>query len=171
LGRLLGNVAGSFVPILDIKIVASSLPSIQAALAIPLDCLSWIRTAYLIAEIVAIRLTRRLTRLLLLGGLFTAAKSGVIVAGLGCGLSGGFAALNSFGMVQSVGGGVVPIVFTSAFVLFPERNPVIATASVGIFAVLAPTLGPTARGYITENFSWHWLFFVNLGPGLASWPP
>ena len=60
---------------------------------------------------------------------------------------------------------LIPAVFTSVFTLFPERNQVTATAIAGVFAVLAPTLGPTVGGYITENFSWHWLFFVNLAPG------
>src|ERR1700688_2617426 len=64
---------GMFMAVLDIQIVASSLPAIQKALAIASDKLSWVQTAYLIAEIVAIPLTARLTRLLTLGGLFVAA--------------------------------------------------------------------------------------------------
>ena len=72
----LAMCAGMFMAILDIQIVASSLPEIQTALVIPLDRLSWIQTAYLIAEIIAIPLTGRLTRLLSLGGLFVAAMTG-----------------------------------------------------------------------------------------------
>ena len=165
----LAMCGGMFMAILDIQIVASSLPNIQTALAIPLDRLSWIQTSYLIAEIVAIPLTSRLTRLLPLGGLFAAAMIGFVAASVGCGLSSGFAALISFRIVQGFCGGMlIPVVFTSVFVLFPERNRVIATAIAGVFAVLAPTLGPTVGGYITENFSWHWLFFVNVAPGIVA---
>ena len=161
--------AGMFMAILDIQIVASSLPEIQTALAIPLDRLSWIQTAYLIAEIVAIPLTSRLTRLLSLGGLFVAAMTGFVAGSTGCGLSGRFAVLIAFRAVQGFCGGMlIPAVFTSVFVLFPERTRVAATTVAGVFAVLAPTLGPVVGGYITENFSWHWLFFVNVAPGIAA---
>src|SRR5689334_4845228 len=161
--------AGMFMAILDIQIVASSLPDIQAALVIPLDRLSWIQTAYLIAEIVSIPLTGRLTRLLSLGGLFVAAMTGFVAASVGCGLSGGFAVLIAFRVVQGFCGGMlIPAVFTSVFVVFPEQKRVLATAVAGMFAVLAPTLGPAVGGYITENFSWHWLFFVNVAPGIAA---
>ena len=131
--------AGMFMAILDIQIVASSLPDIQTALAIPLDRLSWIQTAYLIAEIVAIPLTGRLTRLLSLGGLFVAAMTGFVAGSIGCGLSGGFAVLIAFRAVQGFCGGMlIPAVFTSVFVLFPERERVAATTVAGVFAVLAP---------------------------------
>jgi DHA2 family multidrug resistance protein len=77
----------------------------------------------LIAEIVAIPLTSRLTRLLSLGGLFAAAMTGFVAASLGCGLSGGFAALISFRIAQGFCGGMlIPVVFTSVFMLFPEQN-------------------------------------------------
>ncbi|HVB80629.1 MAG TPA: DHA2 family efflux MFS transporter permease subunit [Candidatus Binataceae bacterium] len=165
----LAMCAGMFMAILDIQIVASSLPNIQVALSIPLDRLSWVQTAYLIAEIVAIPLTSQLTRLLSMSGLFAAAMLGFVAASLGCGLSGGFAALVSFRVIEGFCGGMlIPTVFTAVFTLFPERNQVLATAVAGVFAVIGPTLGPTVGGYITENFSWHWLFFVNFVPGLIA---
>jgi MFS transporter, DHA2 family, multidrug resistance protein len=159
---------GMFLAILDIQIVASSLPEIQTALTIPLDQLSWVQTAYLIAEVVAIPLTSRLTRLLTLGGLFAAAITGFVAASLGCGLSGDFIELVFFRVLQGFcGGALIPAVFTSVFVLFPERRRVLATTIAGLFAVLAPTVGPSIGGYITENYTWHWLFFANIGPGIA----
>src|ERR1700752_3586291 len=80
---------GMFMAILDIQIVASSLPEIQTGLAIPLDQLSWIQTAYLIAEIIAIPLTGWLTQLLSLRTLFLAAVAGFTLASAGCAVSGG----------------------------------------------------------------------------------
>lgn len=159
---------GMFLAILDIQIVASSLPEIQSALAIPLDQLSWVQTAYLIAEVVAIPLSSRLTRLLTLGGLFAIAMIGFVAASIACGLSVSFAELVAFRILQGLcGGALIPTVFTSVFVLFPQRTQVLATTIAGVFAMLAPTLGPTIGGYITENYTWHWLFFINVVPGLA----
>src|ERR1700741_1441685 len=78
---------GMFMAILDIQIVASSLPEIQTAFGIPLDLLSWVQTTYLIAETIAIPLTARLTRLLSLRGLFLVAIGGFSLASLGAALS------------------------------------------------------------------------------------
>jgi MFS transporter, DHA2 family, multidrug resistance protein len=158
---------GMFMAILDIQIVASSLPEIQAALGIPSHQLSWIQTAYLIAEVIAIPLTGWLTRLLTLRGMFVSAAAGFTAASVGCALSNGFASLVAFRVIQGFcGGAIIPAVFTSVFVLFPRVRQVRATAIAGVFAVLAPTLGPILGGFITETYSWHWLFLINLGPGI-----
>jgi MFS transporter, DHA2 family, multidrug resistance protein len=158
---------GMFLAILDIQIVASSLPEIQAALVIPLDHLSWVQTAYLIAEVIAIPLTSRLTPLFSLAGLFTTAIAGFSIASVGCALSQGFASIVFCRIVQGFcGGAVIPTVFTAVFELFPEPRRVLPTTVAGLFAMVAPTLGPTVGGYITESWSWHWLFLINVGPGL-----
>ena len=160
---------GMFMAILDIQIVASSLLQIQAGLAIPLDRLSWVQTAYLIAEIIAIPLTGWLTELLSLRRLFLAAVIGFIAASIGCAMSGGFLTLILWRIIQGFcGGAMIPSVFTALFVLFPERQHIIATAVAGALAMLAPTLGPTLGGYITQTFSWPWLFLINIGPGVVA---
>ncbi len=162
---------GMFMAILDIQIVASSLPEIQAAFDISLDRLSWVQTAYLIAEVVAIPLTARLTRLLSLRGLFVSAVTGFTLASLGCALSHRFETLILFRIVQGFcGGTVIPAVFTAGFQLFPEGRRILPTTVAGVFAMLAPTLGPVVGGYITETYSWHWLFLINLGPGILVVP-
>jgi len=159
---------GMFMAVLDIQIVASSLTDIAAALGIPSHELSWIQTAYLIAEVIAIPLTGWLTRLMTLRGMFVAATAGFTAASIGCALSNGFVSLVAFRVVQGFcGGAIIPAVFTSVFVLFPKDRQVRATAIAGVFAVLAPTLGPVVGGYITETYSWHWLFLINLVPGIV----
>ena len=65
-----------------------------------------------------------------------------------------------------LGGSMIPTVFTTAFVYFQGHQRVIAAATIGALSSLAPTLGPTVGGWITDNYSWHWLFFVNLVPGI-----
>src|SRR3954462_8849546 len=82
---------GMFMAILDIQVVATSLPAIQDALAISRDAMSWIQTAYLIAEIIAIPLTGWLTRVLTLRWLFVAAITVFTLASVGCAFSGNFA--------------------------------------------------------------------------------
>ncbi len=159
---------GMFMAILDIQIVASSLPAIQSALQIDPADLSWIQTAYLIAEIVAIPLTGWLTRLLSLRWLFIAAVAGFTAASLSCASSDSFETLLIGRVAQGFcGGALIPIVFTSVFVLFPPRQHVLATTIGGLFAMMAPTIGPVLGGYITEHYSWHWLFLINVFPGLS----
>lgn len=159
---------GMFMAILDIQIVASSLPAIQNALHIATSNLSWIQTAYLIAEIIAIPLTGWLTRLLSLRWLFVTAVIGFMATSIGCAASNGFEMLLAFRVVQGFcGGSLIPIVFTSIFVLFPERRHVLATTIGGLFAMLAPTIGPVMGGYITQFYSWKWLFLINIVPGLV----
>ena len=160
---------GMFMAILDIQVVATSLPAIQDALAISRDAMSWIQTAYLIAEIIAIPLTGWLTRVLTLRWLFVAAISLFTLASVGCAFSGNFATLVSFRVLQGFAGGtLIPAVFSAVFLLFPVRLHPIATTMAGIMAVMAPTVGPVVGGWITETYSWHWLFLINVIPGIIA---
>jgi MFS transporter, DHA2 family, multidrug resistance protein len=160
---------GMFMAILDIQVVATSLPTIQHALAISRDAMSWIQTAYLIAEIIAIPLTGWLTRMLTLRWLFVTAISVFVVASIGCAFSGNFATLVSFRVLQGFAGGtLIPAVFSAVFLLFPIRLHPVATTMAGIMAVLAPTVGPVAGGWITDTYSWHWLFLINVAPGILA---
>ena len=160
---------GMFMAVLDIQIVVTSLPNISNALAIPPDRMSWIQTAYLIAEVIAIPLTGLLTRVLSLRVLFAAALALFTAASLACAASGGFESLIVARVIQGFAGGVlIPSVFSAVFLLFPVRQQGIATTLGGVMAVLAPTVGPLVGGWITQTFSWHWLFLVNVGPGIAA---
>ena len=161
--------AGMFMAILDIQVVASSLPNLGMALAIPQDRLSWIQTSYLISEIVAIPLTGFLTRVFTVRWLFAGATLGFTLASIGCAASPGFAALATFRTIQGFfGGALIPAVFTTVFELFPRRLHPLATAIAGALAMLAPTIGPLAGGYLTETYSWHAIFLVNVIPGILT---
>jgi DHA2 family multidrug resistance protein len=160
---------GMFMAILDIQIVATSLPTIQDALAISPEMMSWIQTSYLIAEAITIPFTGILTRALSLRGLFTLAVALFVGASLGCAASTGFSSLIAWRVLQGCAGGtLIPAVFTSVFVLFPGRGQALATGFAGMVAVLAPTIGPVVGGWITSTFSWQWLFLVNVGPGAVA---
>ena len=156
---------GMFMAILDIQVVATSLPTIQDALAISPDAMSWIQTAYLIAEVIAIPLTGLFTRVLTLRWLFVVAVSVFTLASIGCAYSGDFAVLLAFRLLQGFSGGVL---IPAVFLLFPPRLHAVATTIGGVIAVLAPTVGPVVGGWITDNWSWSWLFLINVIPGVVA---
>jgi DHA2 family multidrug resistance protein len=160
---------GMFMAILDIQVVATSLPTIQRALRMQPDQMSWVQTAYLIAEVIAIPLTGFLTRLLTLRWLFVAAVAVFTLASVGCASSRSFDTLIAFRILQGFSGGtLIPAVFSAVFLLFPVRLQGVATTIAGVLAVLAPTVGPIGGGWITESFSWHWLFLINVLPGMIA---
>jgi DHA2 family multidrug resistance protein len=160
---------GMFMAILDIQVVATSLPTIQRALNISPEAMSWIQTAYLIAEVIAIPLTGLFTRVLSLRWLFASAVSVFTLSSIGCAFSGSLSMLLVFRIVQGFSGGVlIPAVFSAVFLLFPPRLHAVATTIGGVVAVLAPTVGPVVGGFITNTWSWPWLFLINVIPGLIT---
>src|ERR1039457_4069019 len=111
---------GMFMAILDVQVVSTSLPTIQRALAIPPDQMSWVQTAYLIAEVIAIPLTGFLTRALGMRLLFVVSVSVFTAASAGCAASTSFSVLIAWRVLQGFSGGtLIPSVFTAVFVLFP----------------------------------------------------
>lgn len=160
---------GMFMAILDVQVVATSLPTIQQALDVPAEQMSWIQTAYLIAEVVAIPMTGFLTRWLSMRRLFVIGVSLFTLASAGCAASSDFGQLIILRVLQGLSGGVlIPVVFSAVFLLFPLRQQALATMIAGILAVLAPTVGPIVGGWITETFSWRWLFLINVAPGVIA---
>ncbi|MGB0084514.1 MAG: DHA2 family efflux MFS transporter permease subunit [Rhodomicrobiaceae bacterium] len=160
---------GMFMAVLDIQIVATSLPTIQEALGIRQDQMSWVQTSYLIAEVVAIPLTGLLTRSLTMRWLAVATLAAFTVASVGCAMSGSFVELLAWRVVQGFAGGLlIPQVFAAGFVLFPDRGQASATTIAGVLAVLAPAIGPYIGGWITSTYDWPWLFLINTGPGVVA---
>jgi DHA2 family multidrug resistance protein len=158
---------GMFLAILDIQIVASSLPEIQAGLGIALDRLSWVQTAYLIAEIVAIPLTGWMIRIMSTRGAFLACICGFTAASLACAGSNSFWSLIPARALQGFcGGALIPLVFSAIFLMFEWPQRTRATLVAGLLAMLAPTLGPAVGGFVTDRYSWHWLFLINVPPGI-----
>ncbi len=158
---------GMFIALLDIQIVSASLRDIGGGLSAGADDTAWIQTSYLIAEIVVIPLSGWLSAVFSTRWLFAASAAGFTAASLLCGIAWDIHSMIAFRALQGfLGGSMIPMVFTSAFVFFDGKQRVIAAATIGALASLAPTLGPTLGGWITDHYSWHWLFFINLAPGL-----
>jgi DHA2 family multidrug resistance protein len=160
---------GMFMAILDIQVVATSLPTISEALGIRQDQMSWIQTSYLIAEIIAIPMTGLLTRALTMRWLSVGTTTVFTLASIGCAYSGSFEALLAWRVLQGFAGGLlIPLVFAAGFALFPGRGQATATTIAGVLAVMAPTLGPVVGGWITSTYDWPWLFLINVVPGIAA---
>ncbi|RFB76722.1 MDR family MFS transporter [Methylovirgula sp. 4M-Z18] len=159
---------GMFIALLDIQIVASSLQDIGGGLSAAQDQISWVQTAYLIAEIIMIPLSGWLTRVFSTRWLFTASAAGFTLASLLCGLAWNIESMIVFRALQGLlGASMIPTVFTSSFHYFQGPRRVYSAAVIGTIASVAPTLGPVIGGWITDTLNWHWLFYVNLVPGTA----
>jgi len=168
LAGFLAMVFGMFMAILDIQIVSASLSEIQAGLSASSDEIAWVQTSYLIAEVVMIPLSGFLARALSTRVLFTASAVGFTVASVLCATATTINQMIVFRALQGfIGGGMIPSVFAVAFSLFPASKRNIVSPMIGLVATLAPTIGPTVGGYLSDAFSWHWLFLVNVGPGIA----
>jgi MFS transporter, DHA2 family, multidrug resistance protein len=157
---------GMFIALLDIQIVASSLQDIGGGLSAGRDEISWVQTAYLIAEIVVIPLSGWLTRVFSTRWLFTVSAAGFTVTSMLCGLAWNIESMILFRALQGLlGASMIPTVFTSSFHYFQGPRRVYAAAVIGTIASVAPTLGPVIGGWITDTLNWHWLFYINLVPG------
>jgi DHA2 family multidrug resistance protein len=158
---------GMFMAFLDIQVVSASLSEIQAGLAASSDEITWVQTSYLMAEVVAIPLSGFLSRALGTRIMFAGAAAGFTFASLMCGLTSTMGQMIVWRALQGfIGGGMVPTVFASAYTIFPRSKQPIITPIIGLVATLAPTIGPTVGGYLTDMLSWHWLFFINIVPGI-----
>lgn len=162
-----GMVLGQFMAILDIQIVAASLPQIQAGVGASADEISWVQTAYLIPEVVMIPLSGYLSRWWGTQRVFLASAVGFIVMSVLAGLSQSIDMLIICRAFQGfLGGAMIPTVFAVAFTAFPPQRRMTASMIIGLIVTLAPTIGPTLGGHLTEMLSWRWLFFVNVIPGV-----
>ncbi len=167
-------VFGMFMAILDIQIVSASLSQIQAGLSASSDEITWVQTSYLIAEVIMIPLSGFLSRVFSTRIIFAISAGGFTLMSFMCARANSIDEMIVWRALQGfIGGGMIPTVFASAFTIFPRDKQPIISPIIGLVATLAPTIGPTIGGYLTDWFSWHWLFLVNLIPGIivtaAAW--
>ncbi|MFY8102081.1 MAG: DHA2 family efflux MFS transporter permease subunit, partial [Allorhizobium sp.] len=170
----LAMVFGMFMSILDIQIVSASLAEIQAGLGAGSDEIAWVQTSYLIAEVIMIPLSGVLARIVSTRVLFTFCAAGFTLASALCATATNIEQMIVYRAIQGfIGGGMIPSVFAAAFTIFPPSKRNIVSPMVGLVATLAPTIGPTIGGYLSHAMSWHWLFLINVVPGIlvaaAAW--
>ena len=161
-------VFGMFMAILDIQIVSASLRDIQAGLSASPDEISWVQTSYLIAEVIMIPLSGFLSRVMSTRILFTVAAAGFTASSFLCATATNIDQMIVYRALQGfLGGGMIPAVFAAAFTIFPPSKRAIVSPIIGLIATLAPTIGPTVGGLLSHALSWHWLFLVNVIPGIC----
>jgi DHA2 family multidrug resistance protein len=159
---------GMFIALLDIQIVSASLRDIGGGLSAGADDTTWVQTAYLIAEIIVIPLSGWMASVMSTRWLFSISALGFTLTSLLCALSWNIQSMIAFRALQGfLGGSMIPMVFTTAFMYFNGKQRVVAASTIGAIASLAPTLGPVIGGWITDTLSWQWLFYINLLPGLV----
>lgn len=159
---------GMFMALFDVQIVASSIGEIQAGISASNDEISWIQTAYLIAEVVVIPLSGWLAGIFSTRWTFAASVIGFTISSVLCALAWNISSMIVFRALQGfTGGAMIPLAFATGFALFEGPRASVIPAILGLTATMAPTLGPSVGGWITQTFSWHWLFFLNILPGIV----
>ena len=160
-------VFGMFMSILDIQIVSASLSEIQAGLGAGADEIAWVQTSYLIAEVIMIPLSGTLARIVSTRVLFAVSAAGFTAASALATTATNIDQMIVYRAIQGfIGGGMIPSVFAAAYTIFPPSKRSVVSPMIGLVATLAPTIGPTVGGYLSHAFSWHWLFLVNIIPGI-----
>jgi DHA2 family multidrug resistance protein len=163
---VVGATLGAFMAVLNIQIVNASLADIQGAIGAGIDDGGWISTSYLIAEIVVIPLSGWLAQVFSIRIYLLTNASLFMVFSVACALAQNLPQMIVLRAVQGFSGGVlIPMAFTLIITLLPKAKQPIGLAMFAISATFAPAIGPTIGGYLTENWGWEYIFYVNLVPG------
>src|ERR1700761_6985143 len=164
---VIGANLGAFMAVLNIQIVNASLSNIQGAIGAGIDDGGWISTSYLIAEIVVIPLSGWLAQVFSIRVYLLTNAFLFLVFSAACALAQTLPQMIVLRAVQGFSGGVlIPMAFTLIITLRPKAKQPIGLALFAVSATFAPAIGPTIGGYLTENWGWEYIFYVNLVPGL-----
>ncbi|XLZ70040.1 DHA2 family efflux MFS transporter permease subunit [Massilia sp. SR12] len=161
------GMLGAFMAVLDIQITNSSLRDILGALNATQEEGSWISTAYLVAEIIVIPLTALLTRTFGMRGYMMGTTALFLVFSTLCGAAWNLESMILFRMMQGfTGGALIPMAMTLVMAKLPPSKRAAGMAIFGLTATLAPSMGPTLGGYLSELYGWPSIFYINWVPGL-----
>jgi DHA2 family multidrug resistance protein len=164
---IFGAILGAFMAVLDIQITNAALKDIQGGIAASLDEGTWISTGYLVAEIVTIPLSAWLADIFSTKRYLIANCALFLVFSMLCGMSDSLAMMVICRAGQGFTGGVfIPLALTIVLRCLPPSKQPIGLALFGVTATFAPAIGPTVGGWLTDTLSWHWIFYINLFPGL-----
>ena len=163
---VIGATLGAFMAVLNIQIVNASLADIQGGIGAGIDDGGWISTSYLIAEIVVIPLSGWLAQVFSVRIYLLTNAVLFLVFSAACALAQDLPQMIVLRAVQGFSGGVlIPMAFTLIITLLPKAKQPIGLALFAISATFAPAIGPTIGGYLTENWGWKYIFYVNVVPG------
>jgi DHA2 family multidrug resistance protein len=163
---VLGATLGAFMAVLNIQIVNASLADVQGAIGAGIDDGGWISTSYLIAEIVVIPLSGWLAQVFSIRVYLLTNAVIFLVMSAACALAQNLPQMIALRALQGFAGGVlIPMAFTLIITLLPRAKQPVGLALFAISATFAPAIGPTIGGYLTENWGWQYIFYVNIVPG------
>src|SRR5882724_2689237 len=161
-----GAALGAFMAVLNIQIVNASLADIPGAIGAGIDDGGWISTSYLIAEIVVIPLSGWLAQVFSIRRYLLTNAILFLVLSMACAFAQDLPQMIVLRAIQGFSGGVlIPMAFTLIITLLPKAKQPIGLALFALSATFAPAIGPTIGGYLTENWGWQFIFYVNLVPG------
>src|ERR1700754_3504655 len=163
---VIGATLGAFMAVLNIQIVHASLADIQGAIGAGIDDGGWISTSYLIAEIVVIPLSGWLAQVFSIRVYLLTNAILFLVFSAACALAQDLPQMIALRAIQGFTGGVlIPMAFTLIITLLLKAKQPIGLAMFAISATFAPAIGPSIGGYLTENWGWQYIFYVNVIPG------
>ena len=159
----------TFMEVLDTSIANVSLPHIAGNLSEGIDASTWVLTSYLVANAVVLPISGWLSSRIGRKRFYMGCVAVFTLSSFACGLAPNLPLLIVFRILQGAGGGgLQPSEQAILADTFPEEKRGMAFAIYGMAVVLAPAIGPTLGGFITDNFSWRWIFFINVPVGIVS---
>jgi DHA2 family multidrug resistance protein len=154
---------GNFMVVLDTTIANVAMPTISGDVGVSTTEGTWIITAYAVAEAITVPLTGWLSRRFGQVRVFVACTIAFVICSVACGLSGSLGFLVLFRVVQGLTGGpLIPLSSTLLISVFPKAKANVALSIWGLMTVVAPIFGPIIGGYISDNFHWGWIFYINI---------
>src|SRR6201993_4498832 len=162
---VMAAMIGAFMAILNIQITNASLLDIEGGIGTGVDNGSWISTSYLIGEIVVIPLTDYLSRVFSFRNVMLSFATLFAIFSVLCAFTTDLPSMIAMRAFQGFFGGVlIPMAFTLVFTKLPKQQQPIGLAMFSLAVTFAPAIGPTIGGYLTENYGWQTIFFVNVAP-------
>jgi DHA2 family multidrug resistance protein len=159
----------AFMEVLDTSIANVALPYMAGSLGASNDQSTWVLTSYLVSNAIVLPISGWFSSVLGRKRFFMICLAIFTVSSLLCGIAPSLAAIIVFRVVQGAGGGgLQPLAQAILADTFPPEKRGLAFALYGVTAVVAPTIGPTLGGWITDNYTWRWIFFINLPVGIVT---
>ncbi len=162
-------VLAALMQVIDSSIVNVALPDMMGNLGANLDEIAWVSTGYILANVIVIPLTGFLGDLLGRKRYFVGSIVLFTVSSFFCGASHSLTALIIWRIIQGLGGGALMTVSQAVlFESFPSEEAGTAMALFGLGVMVGPTIGPTLGGWLTDNYGWPWIFYINIPVGVVA---
>ena len=159
----------AFMEVLDTSIANVALPYMAGSLGASNDQSTWVLTSYLVSNAIVLPISGWLSNAFGRKRFFMLCLVIFTISSLLCGIAPSLGAIIIFRVLQGIGGGgLQPMAQAILADVFPPEKRGLAFAVYGVTAVIAPTIGPTLGGWITDNYTWRWIFFINLPVGILA---